>query len=111
LVYVGLAATGAFTIAATVTGLIANSKKNEYNDVNSGGTEPDKARDLRDSFKSYALMTDIGIGTAIVSAGATAIIYFTSPSKKQETKPVARRFNLEPIIAPTHTGLSVSGQF
>jgi hypothetical protein len=111
LVYVGLVATGAFAIAATVTGLIANSKKNEFNDVNAGGTDPGKARDLRDSFKSYALMTDIGIGAAIVSAGATAIIYFTAPSKKQETKPVARRFNLEPVIAPTHTGFSVSGQF
>jgi hypothetical protein len=110
-VYVGLAATGAFAIAATVTGLIANSKKNEYNDVNSGGTEPDKARDLRDSFKSYALMTDIGIGAAIVSAGTTAILYFTAPSKKQETKPVARRFNFEPVFTPTHTGFSVSGQF
>jgi hypothetical protein len=111
LVYVGLSATGAFAIAATVTGLIANTKKNDFNDVNEGGTEPVKARDLRDSFKSYALMTDLGIGAAIVSASATAIIYFTAPNKKQETKALASRIHVDPLIAPTQTGFSVSGQF
>jgi hypothetical protein len=111
LVYVGAAATGVFAIAATVTGIVANSKKNDYNDVNKTGDNAGKARDLRDSFKSYALMTDIGLGAAILSAGATAILYFTAPTQKQETLPIASRLRIEPTVSPTQTGLFVSGQF
>ena len=111
LVYVGVAATGVFAIAAAVTGLIANSKKSDYDSANATGDDQRKARDLRDSFKQYALMTDIGIGAAIVSAGATAIIYFTAPNKKQETKPIASRIHIEPTVSPAHAGLSLSGQF
>jgi len=111
LVYVGVVATGVFAIGATATGLIANSKKSDYNSTNATGNDPTKARDLRDSFKSYALLTDIGLGAAILSAGATAIIYFTAPSSKPEAKFTASRWRIDPNVGPTQAGLSFSGNF
>ena len=111
LVYVGAAATGVFAIGATVLGLVQHGKKTDYDSLNQAGTNPQKANDLHDSVKSYALYTDVAIGAAVLSAGATAILYFTSPSSKTETKAVASRLRLEPNVGPTQAGLSFSGRF
>jgi tetratricopeptide (TPR) repeat protein len=116
LVYVGAAATGVFAIGATVMGLVEMNKKDDYEAMNATGKDPDKASDMRDKVKRYALMTDIGIGAAILSAGATAVFYFTSGASSPEPRKDARatnttRLHLEPNLGPTQAGLSFSGQF
>jgi hypothetical protein len=61
--------------------------------------------------KTYALLTDIGVGAAVLSAAGTAILYFTAPKSTVGTKTGQRRFVVEPTIAPSQAGLAVSGQF
>jgi hypothetical protein len=110
LVYVGAAATGVFAISATVTGILASKKHDDFDRANNGGN-PEKAQDLRDKGKTYSLLTDIGIGAAVLSAAGTAILYFTAPKSTVETRTGRRRLLVEPTIAPNHAGLAVSGQF
>jgi tetratricopeptide (TPR) repeat protein len=115
-VYVGAAATGIFAVGATVMGFVEMNKKDDYEALNESGNNPDKASDMRDKVKRYALLTDIGIGAAVLSAGATAILYFTASSASQEPRKDARakdimRLRLEPSLGPTQAGLSFSGQF
>jgi hypothetical protein len=103
-------ATGVFAIGATVTGLVAHSKKSDFDKANDG-SNPSKASDLRDSGKTFALITDIGIGAAVLSAVGTAIVYFAAPSGKTETKTPVARLRVDSTIGPAQAGLSVSGQF
>jgi len=109
LVYVGAVATGVFAIGATVTGIIASGKKSDYDEKNKPGGDPAQLKDLRDSGKTFALITDIGIGAAVLSAVGTAIVYFTAPSN--ETKTPVARVNIQPTVGVEQAGLSFSGQF
>jgi hypothetical protein len=111
LVYVGLAATGVFAVGATVTGLLSNSKRSDYDDVNRTGDDPEKARDLRDSVRRFELMTDIGIGAAVLAAAGTAVVYFTSNSKESARKSASAKWHIEPSVGPVQAGLRVVGQF
>jgi hypothetical protein len=110
LVYAGAVATGIFAIGATVTGLIASSKKTDFEKANTGNN-PQKAEDLRKSGKTFALLTDIGIGASVLSAIGTAVVYFTAPSVVTESKPSLARVQVNPDIRPTQASISISGQF
>jgi hypothetical protein len=111
LVYVGAAATGVFAIGATVTGIVANSKKSDFDEANTG-ENPSKAKDLRNSGKTFSLITDIGIGAAALSAIGTAIVYFTTSSTtKTEVNSSTAKLNVSPAFSTTVAGLNVSGQF
>jgi hypothetical protein len=110
LVYVGAIATGVFAIGATVTGLIASSKKTDFEKANTG-SNPQKAEDLRESGKTFALMTDIGIGASVLSAIGTAVVYFTAPSVESDSKLSRARLRFYPDVSPTQTSIWVSGQF
>lgn len=110
LVYVGAATTGVFAIGATVTGVIASSKKSDFDKANTG-ENPDEADELRKSGKTFALITDIGIGAAVLSAIGTAIVYFTAPTTKVETKQPVACVKVSPSFGPATAGLSVLGQF
>ncbi|HEY5959420.1 MAG TPA: hypothetical protein VIV60_22835 [Polyangiaceae bacterium] len=81
-VYVGLATTGALVAAATVTGIIALDKDSSFNQA----TDPAQADRLKSTGKTFALVTDIELGAAVVSAGITAYLYFTAPKKRTESK-------------------------
>jgi len=111
LVYVGAAATGVFAVTATVFGLVEHSKKSDYDALNRAGTDPYNASDMRDTLKRYALVTDVSIGAALVSAGATAVFYFTSSSSQPEPKLSSAHLRFEPTIARSQGGVSLSGQF
>lgn len=110
MVYVGAVATGIFAVGATVTGLMYLSKKSDYQDANDGSNSS-KANDLNDSAKTLGLITDIGIGAAVLSAGATAIFYFAGSSSKTTEKPASSAWQLNPTVSPHLAGLSVSGSF
>jgi hypothetical protein len=109
-VYVGLAATGVFAVGATVTGLMARSKMNAYDDANDG-SNPDKAQSLKDKGETLGLVTDIGIGAAVLAAGVTAVVYFTSGSSKTETKTPSTAWQLTPAVGTHEAGLSFAGRF
>jgi hypothetical protein len=110
-VYIGGAATGVFAVSATVTGLITLSKKRQFNDANSDGLQPDRARLLAKDGKIFALLTDIEIGAAVLSAGVTAYLYFSAASAKPETRPSSARYRLEPMLGRESAGVSISGSF
>lgn len=110
-VYVGAATTGLFAASATLTGIIAKEKMSDFDRVNKAGDDPTEARALRDSGKTFALLTDIGIGAAILSAGATTYFYFSATSRKAESKPAIARWQLQPSVSPNQAGLAVSGNF
>lgn len=105
-VYVGLAATGVFAVAATVTGVVTMGKKKDFDNA----SNPAEEDSLRKSGKTFALLTDIGMGAAIVSAGVTAYLYFSAP-KAEAPKTGKAKFNVSPMAGRNSAGLAISGNF
>jgi len=79
-VFIGLAATGAFAVGAGVTGVLALGKRSDFKDLNDG-TQPEKAKDVRDSGRTLNVVTDVLIGAAVVSAALTTVLYVSRPSR------------------------------
>jgi hypothetical protein len=68
-----VATTGALLATATVTGVMALSKSNAYNDRSS----PDYMNPtVRDSGQTLATTTDVLLILSAVSAGTTVFLYF-----------------------------------
>jgi hypothetical protein len=107
-VYVGLAATGAFTAGAVVTGVLALGKKSDFDDANTGAT-PDEAEDLSSSTKSMNLVTDVLIGAAVVSAAVTTYLYLDRPEVPVGQEQGALK--LEPLLGRDAALMSLSGRF
>ena len=108
-VYVGAIATGVFAASATVTGLITLSKEKDYKNAPTDA----EANSIASTGKTFRLITDIEIGAAVLSAGATAYFYFTAP-KSRPAQSAARsndKIRLTPIASPNGAGLSVAGSF
>lgn len=82
-VYIGVAATGALAIAGGVTGVLALSKKSDFNSKNDG-TDPRAAQNLRDAGTRLNLMADIFFGGAVVAAGVTTYLFLTRPEVSVE---------------------------
>ena len=109
-VYVGGIAAGVFAAAATVTGVMALSKQSDFDSAKKDG-ELSKLKSLHQSGNRLALITDIGIGAAVVSAGVATYFYFASSSKPAEkvASPVALR--IDPVVNVDRAGLLFSGNF
>ncbi len=106
-VYIGLAATGVFAIAGGVTGVIAMGKNSDYEKKNDG-SDPAAAEDLKKSGETLNLVADICFGAAIVSAGVTAVIYFTSgPSKPEKSAGLT----LTPVVGTRGAGIFAEQRF
>jgi phage gp36-like protein len=108
--YVSAAVTGVFVASATVTGLLALSKKGKLEDLNEAQEDHAAAVDARKDAKRFALFCDISLGAAVLAAGATTYFYFTAPTKE---RPVAasRAVRFAPAIAPGFAGLAAQGSF
>jgi hypothetical protein len=108
--YVSAAITGVFVASATVTGVLALSKKGKLEDLNEAQEDHDAAVDARKDAKRFALISDISLGAAVLAAGATTYFYFTAPTKE---RPVAasRTVRFAPAIAPGFAGLAAHGSF
>ena len=78
-VYIGLAATGVFTVGAGVMGGLALSKKSKFDTANDG-SDAAQAKNLHDNVKTFNLVTDVLIGAAVVSAGVVTYLYLSRPS-------------------------------
>ena len=104
-VYIGLGATGLFAVATGVTGALALGKAGEYDDANDGQDES-KAKKLKSDTESMNLMADIFLGAAVVSAGVTAILYFTRPASSEQAG-----VTVAPAVGASGAGMTLSGTF
>jgi hypothetical protein len=68
------------------------------------------ADSIKKSGQTYALLADIGVGAAVLSAGVTAYLYITAPKVAPE-KPRSASIHLSPTVSPSAAGLAVSGKF
>jgi len=105
-VYVGLATTGLFAAGAATMGVLTLNKKGKYDDLNDG-SQSTAAEDLNSQIKTYGLVTDILIGASAVSAGVTAILYFTRPTVQVSQA----RIQWTPLVGPNLAALQLSGAF
>lgn len=105
-VYIGAAATGLFTVGAVVTGVLALSKHSEFEDVNDG-SDPARAKDLRDSGKTLNVVTDVFIGGAIVGAAVTSFLYLGRPTVESSTGVRA----IYPVVGTRGGGVALLSRF
>jgi hypothetical protein len=92
-VWISGGTTVAMLVGATVTGLMATSKRSSFNEVNGVPGKADEAQSLHDSAVTLATVNTVFTGAAIVGAGVTAYFYFSRPEK-----PVSRVG--VPVISP-----------
>jgi hypothetical protein len=114
-VYVGAGATAVFAVTATVTGIVALSKQSDFDKAKDDGNLS-RAKDLKDSGERFALITDIGIGAAVVAAGLTTYAYFTQGSGKTEKATASKtlspgQWQFAPWGGPNQAGVAVHGAF
>jgi hypothetical protein len=105
-VYVGAGVTGAFTVGAVVTGLLATSKHSQFQTANDG-SNPAHAKALRDSGQTLNLVNDVLVGGAVVAAGVTAVLYFARPRATSSNAGLM----LSPEFARNRAALSLTGSF
>jgi hypothetical protein len=98
-VYVGLAATVAFAAGGSVVGVLASSKRSDFNKANDG-SNPSHAQDLRDSGTKLNLVADVLFGGAVVGAAVTSVLYFTRPTQSTSSAGVRAVYPL----ADSHGG-------
>jgi hypothetical protein len=99
-VYVGAAATGALAIGGVITGVLALSKHSDYEKANDG-SDPARAKDLRDSGRTLNLVTDVLLGGAVVGAAITSVLFFGRPSVES----AANTRMLYPVASPRGGGV------
>ncbi|MDB4993649.1 MAG: hypothetical protein JWM74_1081 [Myxococcaceae bacterium] len=109
-VYVGMGVTVAALAGATITGISALSSHDDYARLNDGN-HPAEASDARDTGRRLNLATDLLIGTAVVAASVTTVLYLIRPSVEAPSQPAAA-WRIAPMYGTGGTaGLSVGGAF
>jgi hypothetical protein len=106
-VWIGVAATGALTVGAVVTGILATSKHSDFETKNDG-TDPVAAQSVKDSGETLNLVNDVLVGGAVVAAGVTAVLYFTRPTVNEERRAARPSFRVTPTVM-TGAGASRPG--
>lgn len=111
---VGLALTGSFALAGTVTGLLALSRHGTFEDE---GADPADRESARSSGKNLALATDVFVIGAIAAATYTAYYYVVEYRGDGDGKEgrsdgrTAASVSATPWVAPGAGGFAVSGRF
>ena len=78
-VWIGLAVTGALTLGALTTGVLAIRAKNDFDHtIGTPGITPDNVSSARSKTHNWALATDILGGMAIVAGGITVVLVLNS---------------------------------
>jgi hypothetical protein len=114
-VYIGLAATGLFVAGGAVTGILAMGKNSDYEEANDG-SDPAAAEDIKKSGETLNLVADICFGAAIVSAGVTAVIYFTSSGSSSKSGSSTKTeqsagLKLTPVVGTRGAGIFAEQRF
>jgi tetratricopeptide (TPR) repeat protein len=106
--YVGLGVTGGLAIGATITGLLALSKHNTFEDDTA---DPATRDDAQSSGKTLALVTDAMIIGALAAGTYTAFYYFTVYKKGKSGADEKASVSVIPAVTPTAAGLAIGGRF
>lgn len=104
--WIGLGATGLFTVSATVTGFVALSKHSSFNDSGLSDAERESARE---DGKRMATTTDLLAGAAVVSGLVTAYYYYGVYKPALERS--ERQLTLSPVIGADMAGVAAIGTF
>ena len=113
---IGAGVTGAFTISAVITGIVAVKKHGTFTDASTSEAAREAART---SGKHYALACDLSMGGALVAGAFTAYWYYAKYKPAQramEQEPPASSgpetsWWVEPILSTDGGGVAVSGRF
>jgi hypothetical protein len=111
MVWVGVAATGALLVGATVTGIIASGKRSDFNDKNDG-SDPEGADELKSDGQKMNLITDVLLGGAVVAGAVTAVLYLNRPEVAAEKDSArSRRIRVGGGVSKTGGGMWVTAAF
>jgi hypothetical protein len=108
--YVGAVTAGVFAAGAGTMGILALGKKSDLNTANDG-TQTDHAASLRKDMRRDALIADMCLGAAIVSAGVTTYLYLSHSSNEERKTSAQSRLRLETWVAPKDARLSLTATF
>jgi hypothetical protein len=105
-VWIGAGVTGALTIGAVATGIVALSKRADFTDINDSTHSEAEKQSAHDSAASMGLVSTILSAGALVGAGVTTYLFFSRPtvSKEQQARTV-----VAPWVLPGGGGLAVGG--
>jgi len=113
--YIGAGATGAFTVTAMITGIIAVKRHNVFTDPTASAMRREVNRT---SGQKYALATDITIVAALASGGFTAYWYLKKYRPQLHGGEHASAGGVDgpkvvvtPMVSPSGGGVAVSGWF
>jgi hypothetical protein len=115
-VWIGLAATGALTVATVVTGVIALQDHSNFVSENNG-QDPNKANSDKSSGQTMNIVNDACLGGAIVAAAVTAVLFFTRPTIEEPAAPrlglnaEGVHWQLTPTAGLAGGGMSLQGTF
>jgi len=98
--WIGLGLTGAFTLGATITGIMAMGKHDDFEDESL--PVPDR-EDARDSGKTLAAVTDVFLVGALASGAFTTWYYFARVRGRAAEPAV--------VVTPERAGIAISGRF
>lgn len=102
--YIALGVTGALAVGAVITGIVAISASSDADaKLNTFGSNPRDIKSAEDQASTFALVTDILGGAAIVGAGVTVVLFVISNKKEKEPAPKAAR--IVPLIGPASIGI------
>lgn len=111
MVWVGVAATGAFVVGATITGLIASGKRSDFNDKNDG-SDPQAADKLKNDGQKMNLITDVLLGGAVVAGAVTAVLFLSRPEVAAEKDSAhSRRLRVGGGVSKTGGAMWVTAAF
>jgi hypothetical protein len=104
-------ATGGLLIGSGVVGLMAMSKKSQFNEKNDGN-HVEEAQNLKDSGKTLNIVGDVLLGAGVVAGVVTTILFVGRPEVPSSGPPAATgKLRLVPAVAPTGAGVFVDGRF
>jgi hypothetical protein len=105
-VWVAAGITGALTIGAAATGVIALSKRSDFDAINDSSHSEAEKKDAHDSATSMGMLSTVLTGAAIAGAGVTAYLFFTRPEQPEKQH---GRALVAPWVGAHGGGLMVRG--
>jgi hypothetical protein len=121
--WIGVAATGALTVATVVTGVVALQDRSNYNSSNTGHesqTQFNQLSGMKSSGQTMSVVNDALLGGAIAAAAVTAVLFFTRPTIEVADGPrlgqvgqnaERLRVQLTPTVGWAAGGLSLQGSY
>jgi hypothetical protein len=105
-VYITAGVTGALAIGAVVTGIMALSKRSDFDAINDANHSEAQKQEAHDDAVSMGVVNTVLTGAALVGAGVTAVLFFTRP---EQPPPERARAWVGPWATASGGGLVVGG--